>query len=268
MKPMLVIDLETIVDPQMPAGRDKADRYIEYREEGLPVTPLLSVPMGTGHYFQRDTSNDFPVLSRWQICSFGTFSYDLGFRILGFGYDLPGQFSERLALTQIADLVGEHTLVSWNGRRFDVPLIGLRSLAHAIPLPNWYGQRGARYRYSDAAHFDLHDYLTDYGSAHIGHLDQVARLIGFPGKLSGDGTQVAKLVEEKRFDELHRYCLTDVAQTAALAIRVDLLRGELKPLEARQDALSLLNHIDRRKELSELAERIDRLKFLEVVSGT
>jgi hypothetical protein len=266
MKTMLVLDLETVVDPAIPKGHDRAEKFIEWENVQPPGSALFGqmppLPMPTERFLVRDTSQDFAVLSRWRITSFGAFSFQSGFRILGFGYDLPGQFSETLALHQFAELVGEHTLVTWNGRRFDLPLIGVRALAQGVPIPGWYRQRSARYRYSDAAHLDLHDYLSDFGAAHVGHLDQIVRLIGFPGKIAGDGVGALTLHEEGRFEELHRYCLTDVAQTAALAIRVDYLRGELPAREALADAECLLDHMAKSEELSELLAAVDKDKFL------
>jgi predicted PolB exonuclease-like 3'-5' exonuclease len=71
------------------------------------------------------------------------------------------------------------------------------------------------------------DYLADFGAAKPARLDVIAKLCGMPGKVGIEGKDVGPMVHAGRIAEVRNYCLCDVAQTAAVFLRVQLLRGEL-----------------------------------------
>jgi predicted PolB exonuclease-like 3'-5' exonuclease len=148
---------------------------------------------------------------------------------------------ERALLEDFSKFVGRArpVLVTYNGRSFDLPVIALRSLCHAIPLGWYYRDRGVRYRFSEDAHLDLCDWLTDHGATRSGSLDALARLIGLPGKVGVDGSQVEGLYLAGDLASIQRYCLADVAQTALLFLRFRLLQGQLAP-EAYREATRVL----------------------------
>jgi predicted PolB exonuclease-like 3'-5' exonuclease len=56
----------------------------------------------------------------------------------------------------------------------------------------------------------------------------IAKLCGMPGKVGIDGKDVGPMEHAGRLNEVRSYCLCDVAQTAAVFLRVQLLRGELE----------------------------------------
>jgi predicted PolB exonuclease-like 3'-5' exonuclease len=120
-------------------------------------------------------------------------------------------------------------LVSFNGRRFDLPVLELQALRHGISAPNYFADpAAARSRYSEARHLDLMDFITNYGAFSIrGGMDLLAKLIGMPGKTEIDGSRVQELYEAGRLEEIHRYCRNDVIQTYFLFLRVELMRGRL-----------------------------------------
>ena len=92
----------------------------------------------------------------------------------------------------------------------------------------WYSQeRGLRYRYSEEGHIDLCDWLADHGAAKSASLDALARLIGLPGKLGLDGSQIEGLYRAGQTETIRNYCLSDVVQTALLFLRFRLLQGGL-----------------------------------------
>ncbi len=153
-------------------------------------------------------------------------------------------------------------VVTWNGRGFDMPVITSRALKHGASMPWWFSDRNTRYRYSPEGHFDLMDFLADYGAAKNSRLDVYAKLVGFPGKVGVDGSQVAPMVHAGRIDEVNAYCLCDVAQTAALFLRVQLLRGAL-PRERYVDlARGLLAFCDADPRLAPVMSAVDRPKYL------
>lgn len=154
------------------------------------------------------------------------------------------------------------TVITWNGRTFDMPVITSRALRHGISMPWWFHDRNTRYRYSTEGHFDLMDFLADFGAAKNARLDVYAKLVGFPGKVGVDGSQVAPMVHAGRLDEVNAYCLCDVAQTAAIFLRVELLRGVYDRARYREAARALLAFVDEQPRLQPVAEKIDRPRFL------
>jgi predicted PolB exonuclease-like 3'-5' exonuclease len=153
------------------------------------------------------------------------------------------------------------TVVTWNGRGFDMPVITSRALKHGVTMPWWFSDRNTRYRYSTDGHFDLMDFLADFGAAKNARLDAYAKLVGFPGKVGVDGSQVLPLVTAGKIDEVNAYCLCDVTQTAAIFLRVELLRGSYDRPRYRELAQGMLAFIDAHPKLGEIAGRIDRESF-------
>jgi 3'-5' exonuclease len=148
---------------------------------------------------------------------------------------------ERGVLEDFSRFVGRArpVLVTYNGRSFDLPVIALRSLCHGVSLAWYYREKNVRYRYSEEGHLDLCDWLADHGATRSGSLDAVARLIGLPGKLGVDGSQVEGLYRAGQLAAIQRYCLADVAQTALLFLRFRLLQG-LLGIDAYQHAVGTL----------------------------
>jgi predicted PolB exonuclease-like 3'-5' exonuclease len=154
------------------------------------------------------------------------------------------------------------TVVTWNGRGFDMPTITSRALKHGVPMPWWFRDRNTRYRYSPDGHFDLMDFLADFGAAKFARLDAYAKLVGFPGKVGVDGSQVQPMVHAGRIAEVNAYCLCDVAQTAAIFLRVELLRGTFDRARYVELANALLAFIDAEPRVEPVAKAIDRARFL------
>ena len=134
---------------------------------------------------------------------------------------------------------GEITIVTWNGRSFDLPVLSMRSLKLGVPFGWYYKDRGMRYRYSEEGHLDLMDFLGDYGASRYAKLGDVARLIGLPGKggeVSGAGVHdiYKSTVDETNLDVVRkkqgsvaRYCLQDTIQTALIFLRSRFHLGKI-----------------------------------------
>jgi hypothetical protein len=150
---------------------------------------------------------------------------------------------ERALLEDFSRFVGRArpVLVTYNGRSFDLPVVVMRSLCHAIALPWYYRDRDVRYRYSAEGHLDLCDWLAEHGAARAGKLDAIARLVGLPGKLGVDGSQVEGLYRAGQLASIQSYCLADVAQTALLFLRFRLLQGQIAPETYRERTTALLD---------------------------
>jgi len=131
------------------------------------------------------------------------------------------------------------TLVTWNGRGFDLPVISMRSLGHKIACGWYYKNRDVRYRFSEDGHLDLMDFLGDYGSCRNMKLGDLAKLCGLPGKTDMSGDKVDGLYAEAIKDPLRseeiqarvaRYCLQDSLQTALLFLRTRFHLGKIDAL--------------------------------------
>ena len=125
-------------------------------------------------------------------------------------------------LTQFWDAARRYeTVVTFNGRGFDVPFIYLRSAVLQVPITrkDWLG-----YRYQTEPHCDLAEQLTFYnvsgrdGAARKFNLDFYCKAFGIesPKSQGITGHDVTRMVTEGRFREIAEYCLRDVHATAAL----------------------------------------------------
>ncbi|HEX3761037.1 MAG TPA: ribonuclease H-like domain-containing protein, partial [Kofleriaceae bacterium] len=171
---------------------------------------------------------------------------------------------ERALLEDFSRFVGRArpVLVTYNGRSFDLPVIVMRSLCHAIPLPWYYRDRDVRYRYSAEGHLDLCDWLAEHGAARAGKLDAIARLIGLPGKLGVDGSQVEGLYRAGQLASIQSYCLADVAQTALLFLRFRLLQGQITSETYRERSAALLDALSADGRVTEVFGQWSRERLL------
>jgi predicted PolB exonuclease-like 3'-5' exonuclease len=225
----LVLDIETIPDPELPRADDS---------DKVPAPP-----------FNQIVTIGCLLLEDYAPKKLG---------VVGEGKD------ERAMLTDLAAWLGKTrpTIVTWNGRGFDMPVITSRTFRHGVPMPWWYSDRSTRYRYSPEGHFDLMDFLADFGAAKSAKLDVFAKLVGFPGKVGVDGSQVAPMVHAGKLDEVNAYCLCDVAQTAAIFLRVELLRGTLSREHYGQRAKELLAFLDDDPRVAPVMTAVNRPRFL------
>jgi len=175
---------------------------------------------------------------------------------------------ERALLEDFSRFVGRArpVLVTYNGRSFDLPVIALRSLCHGVSLGWYYRERNVRYRYSEEGHLDLCDWLADHGATRSGSLDAVARLIGLPGKVGVDGSQVEGLYLAGQLAAIQRYCLADVAQTALLFLRFRLLQGMLSGDAYRDATATLLDGLAADGRVGEVLDGISREHLLRTSS--
>lgn len=134
---------------------------------------------------------------------------------------------------------GRPTLVTFNGRGYDVPLLELAAFRYGISLPAWFNYDAksfeqARNRYNLDAHLDLQDLISNYGAVRmVGGLNLLANLIGKPGKSGIDGSQVQDMYQAGQVQEINDYCRCDVLDTYFMFLRMQVLLGKLK-LEEEQ----------------------------------
>ena len=126
------------------------------------------------------------------------------------------------------------TLVSFNGRTFDIPLLELAAFRYGLSLPGWFNSNCKTYeqprnRYNSECHLDLQDVLTNFGAARFsGGLNLAANLLGKPGKMDVQGYMVQDIYNEGRVAEINDYCRCDVLDTYFVFLRCAVLQGQLK----------------------------------------
>ncbi len=171
--------------------------------------------------------------------------------------------TETEILTDFSAFVEKHRphLVTFNGRTFDMPVLAVRSLRCGVAM-GWYYERGLRYRYSESGHIDLCDWLADHGAARSSSLDALARLIGLPGKVGVDGSQIEGLYISGQIELIRNYCLADVAQTALLFLRFRLLQGAIGRADYIAAASALTKYLANDPRLAELTKSIDGDRLL------
>jgi len=127
------------------------------------------------------------------------------------------------------------TLVSWNGSGFDLPVLHYRALINGIQAPSYWDQgehnRDAKFNNYlgrfHSRHTDLMDLLAGYQARAVQPLDQVATLLGFPGKAGMDGSQVWPAFLAGELSKIRQYCETDVLNTWLVWLRFQFMRGQL-----------------------------------------
>lgn len=138
---------------------------------------------------------------------------------------------------------GPARVVTWNGRGFDLPVLKLRSMIHVLSAASWHsaGTKWANYahRYATDWHCDLMEVLSDYGAAQRLSLHDVAQAMGFPGKVGGDGSEVANMWERGEVVSIRSYCECDVLNTFGFYVRWALLTGRSN-IEDHDQALKRL----------------------------
>jgi 3'-5' exonuclease len=127
------------------------------------------------------------------------------------------------------------TLVSFNGRNFDLPVLELQALRYGCQAPRYFNEKyGHRYRYAEERHYDLYEFLSNAGVHRIrGGFNLLAQLIGLPGKQWLDGSRIQGLWEAGQLATIDAYCRQDVIQTYGLFLRIELMRGRLTPQDYR-----------------------------------
>jgi 3'-5' exonuclease len=130
-------------------------------------------------------------------------------------------------------------LVSWNGAGFDFPVLNYRSLLHGITAARYWetGDADTSFRYSNYLgrfhwrHMDLMDILSGFQGRGRASLQDVACLLGLPGKLGMHGSMVWEVFRQGGIRRIRDYCETDVLNTYLIYLRFELLRGRLNAVE-------------------------------------
>lgn len=125
------------------------------------------------------------------------------------------------------------TLVSWNGTGFDLPVIHYRALLHQVVSKIYWetGEQVSAFKWNNylnryhSRHIDVMDVLSGYQKSAVASLDDVATMLGFPGKMVLTGDQVLNCYLAEDFQSIRNYCEIDVLNTYLIFIRLQYIRG-------------------------------------------
>ncbi len=126
------------------------------------------------------------------------------------------------------------TLVTFNGRGFDLPVMELAAFRYGISLEKWFEINRKsfdqpRNRFNLRSHFDVQEVLSNFGASRmIGGLNLMANLIGKPGKMDIAGDMVHELFNAGKLQRIHDYCRCDVLDTYFVFLRTSVLAGNLQ----------------------------------------
>lgn len=135
------------------------------------------------------------------------------------------------------------TIVSWNGNRFDFPVLHYRSLLHGVQASRYWekGDEDQSFRWNNylsryhERHTDLMDVLANFTGSANAPLDEIATMLGFPGKMGMSGAKVWDHYCDGDIEGIRNYCETDVLNTYLVYLRFLFIKGTLNNTEYQQE---------------------------------
>ncbi|MGD8843088.1 MAG: 3'-5' exonuclease [Gammaproteobacteria bacterium] len=236
MNNIFVFDIETI--PDVDSGRRLYD---------LGDLDAEAAGKAMLHMRQQQTGSEFLPLHLHRICAISVvLRYGDGVKVWSLGE--PDASEEDLVL-RFYDGIDKFTptLVSWNGGGFDLPVLHYRALLHGVQARRYWDTGGddrdfkwnnylSRYH---ERHTDLMDVLAGYQMRANARLDEIATMLGFPGKMGMSGAKVWDSWLAGDIEGIRNYCETDVLNTYLVYLRFELMRGHLTRA-AHQKEIDLL----------------------------
>ncbi len=222
---VFVFDIETV--PDVESGRRL------YGLEGLPDKEVANVMF---HKRRQATgeSEFLPLHLHRVVAISAVLARPEGIKVWSLGDEDAG---EGEIIRRFYDGIERFTplLVSWNGGGFDLPVLHYRSLLHGIAAPRYWetGDEDNSFRWNNyisryhARHTDLMDVLSAYQPRATARLDEVAVMLGLPGKMGMSGAKVWDSYQAGDLAGIRNYCETDVLNTYLVYLRFELIRGRL-----------------------------------------
>jgi 3'-5' exonuclease len=229
---VLVFDIETIPDIEL--GRRAFDLH------GLPEADVAKAMFALA---RRGGGSDFLPHEQHRVAAISCVlrSRDT-LRVWSLGDE---DADEAEIITRFYDGIEKYTpdLVSWNGGGFDLPVLHYRALRHGVQAPRYWeiGAEDAAFRYNNYLsrfhwrHVDLMDVLSGFQARARASLQDVATLLGLPGKLGFSGADVWDAWQRGELLAIRRYCETDVLNTWLIYLRFEYMRGHLSAERLAQE---------------------------------
>ncbi|WP_115304030.1 3'-5' exonuclease [Legionella beliardensis] len=219
---ILVFDIETI--PDLDAGR-KLYGLDELSDEDTASAMLALRKAKTGHDF-------LPHYLQKVIAISLVINQEQQLKVWSLGNE---QADEKELITRFFTGLDKFTptLITWNGSGFDLPVLHYRALLHGVSAPTYweYGENQQTFRFNNYLnrfhyrHLDLMDILAAYQNKAFAPLDELASMLGFPGKMGMSGAKVFDAYLAGDIKNIRNYCETDVLNTYCIYLRFELMRG-------------------------------------------
>ena len=127
------------------------------------------------------------------------------------------------------------TLVTWNGSGFDLPVLHYRALINGIQAARYWelGEDDSNFRWNNyigrfhLRHTDLMDVMAGYNNRAFAPLDEIAVLLGLPGKMGMSGAHVWDQYKAGEIKAIRDYCETDALNTYLVYLQWQFMRGQL-----------------------------------------
>ena len=217
-------DIETIPD-------------VEFGRRFWDLEGLSDEDVATAMLFKRQQAagTDFLPLHQHRIVAISvTFRTADTFKV----WTLGDEDSDEAEIVQrFFDGIERYTpdLVSWNGGGFDLPVLHYRALKNGIRAPRYWemGEGDRDFKWNNYLsrfhwrHVDLMDVIAGFQPRGRASLDQIAVMLGFPGKLGMSGDKVWDTFREGGIKKIRDYCETDVLNTWLVFLRFEFMRGNL-----------------------------------------
>jgi len=225
-------DIETVPD-------------VEFGRQLLELDGLSDEDVATAMTFKRQQAvgHDFLPLHQHRIVAISvTFRTAETFKVWSLGDE---QSDEAELVQRFFDGVDKYTpdLISWNGGGFDLPVLHYRALKHGIQAPRYWehGDSDRDFKWNNYLsryhwrHVDLMDVLANFNNRAFAKLDEIAVMLGFPGKLGMSGDKVWDKFVEGGIREIRDYCETDVLNTWLVYLRFEYMRGNLDEKDLQRE---------------------------------
>jgi DNA polymerase elongation subunit (family B) len=131
------------------------------------------------------------------------------------------EHAEKVALTKLAQHINTHgcDVITFNGHRFDLPVIMRRALYLGVSMK---ALSVDRYR---STHIDLFQKLTFNGQIDGFSLSFYAQRFGLGGDLEVSGKEIPAMVKAMEWDAIARHCRQDILWTAGIAKKLGVWDG-------------------------------------------
>jgi predicted PolB exonuclease-like 3'-5' exonuclease len=231
-----IFDIETIADGDLVSK-------IRYPNDGLSAAEALARYRSQ---LLEETGKDVLPITFMLPISVAVAKVDADYKLLDVAVLDSPQFRPNIIARhfwQGWNAYSRPTLVSFNGRGYDIPVLELAAYRYGYSVPAWFNidaraYEQSRNRYNSQTHLDLLDLISNFGACRIsGGLNLLANLIGKPGKSGVDGSQVQGMYEAGKIVEINDYCRCDVLDTYFVFLRTRVLLGKLT-LEQEQQIVS------------------------------
>ncbi len=145
--------------------------------------------------------------------------------------------SEKEIVQNFFDCIDKYTptLVTWNGSGFDLPVLHYRGLINAVQAPRYWdtGEDDSNFKWNNylsrfhQRHTDLMDVIAGYNNRAFAPLDEIAVLLGLPGKMGMSGSKVWDQYKDGQIKAVRNYCETDALNTYLVYLHWQYVKGDL-----------------------------------------